>query len=212
MKILELPPDLPPDRLQELLNDRIRDINAAIALFVENPATAEFDAGLHRILNVADPQKDLDAVNLRTLRKGAPAAVETPVRGKSGLDAYVIVFDDPGAVFDGEAWPPYTVGAKRIGVIEAVSVSADSPASSGDLKINATVRRPKVHEDDAEPAEEDVLTESLVLPQGHYGPLFSDKIKFTDLLLQGARLKPTIVSGSAAGLVTIEIHVKRRAG
>ncbi len=212
MKILELPPNLPPDRLQELLNDRIREINSLLDTFVESPATAEFDAGLHRILNVADPQKDLDAVNLRTLRKGAPAATETPARAaKSGLDAYVIVFDDPGAVFDGEPFPPYTVGARRVGVIEAVSVSADSPPSAGDLKINATVRRPKVHEDDSEPIEEDVLTESLVLPQGHYGPLFSDKIKFTDMLLKGARLKPTIVNGAAAGLVTIEIHVRRRA-
>ena len=67
--ILELPPGLTMEQLQALLNDRIRDLNFTLSDVVESPALENVDIGTHRVINLADPSNDLDAVNLRTLKK-----------------------------------------------------------------------------------------------------------------------------------------------
>ena len=47
-QILELPPGQTNDQLQILLNDRIRDLNSALGVFVQNPALGDVDLGTKR--------------------------------------------------------------------------------------------------------------------------------------------------------------------
>src|ERR1043165_6098794 len=110
-QVLELPPNLSPAALQTLLNDRIRDLNRLLQGVAFNPAVTDLDMAQFRIVNLADPTDDLDAVNLRTLRRtaGGAAATETPA-SSGGLDAYTIVFVIPGFPGPDEAVPAFVVG------------------------------------------------------------------------------------------------------
>lgn len=96
--ILELPPSLTLDQFQQLYNDRLRDLNAALVDVVETPSERDVDLGTHRVVNVADPKDDLDAVNLRTLKRAnQPAAQES----KATSQTVSIVTDDNGVTEEG---------------------------------------------------------------------------------------------------------------
>lgn len=60
------------------VNDRLRQLNNwLVQAFVENPALADVSLGNNRITDLADPTNDLDAVNLRTLKKQQPVSSVT---------------------------------------------------------------------------------------------------------------------------------------
>lgn len=63
-----------------LINDRIRDLGEDLKIVVTNPSLVSVDLGGNQINNLADPSSDLDAVNLRTLKRipAADAILQTP--------------------------------------------------------------------------------------------------------------------------------------
>ena len=132
--ILELPPGLTLDQLQDLVNDRIRDINTALGLAVENPVGEDLDIGTKRIVNLADPKNDLDGVNLRTLqRRRAPDGTTTVI---SSREHYGIVFSSIGAITTGDLTAAYPVAKDRTGTPYAVYACAtDVPVSDCKLQV-----------------------------------------------------------------------------
>src|SRR5262245_55629275 len=98
-EIEELPPNLTPAQTVELVNDRIRQINAALRGVQQNPGVTAADIGLFRIVNLADPKDDLDGVNLRTLKRWRPIeAQQIPTAAGRGLDGYCITFVKDGTL------------------------------------------------------------------------------------------------------------------
>lgn len=67
----ELPVNLASVKdLTAAMNDRIRQTNNWLQTeYVHNAALSDVDLGSNRITNLADPTDDLDAVNLRTVKK-----------------------------------------------------------------------------------------------------------------------------------------------
>lgn len=65
--------------------------------YLTNPATVEQDMGTQRIINLADPQNDLDAVNLRSLKKyqQQPGGA-APVSGGPGIITFGFDSDSTG--------------------------------------------------------------------------------------------------------------------
>lgn len=85
--IPSIPTGLSGDQLVAAINDRL--IQIATLLPASGAETADLDMGQHRIINLADPQKPQDAVNLRTLRKNIPATSSTS--GKSTTITQAVV-------------------------------------------------------------------------------------------------------------------------
>lgn len=100
---LELPPGVSPERLVELLNDRLRRIERAIAGPIV--LSADLDAAGHRIRNLGDPRHFLDALSQaaadrRYERKGAVESV-TETAGDtvaSAAPAQALILAVPGTL------------------------------------------------------------------------------------------------------------------
>ncbi len=76
-QLLEIPPGLSPQQFMTLLSDRVRDLNVLLKRLETNPAVLDLAMANFRITGLADPTDDLDAVNLRTLRKMGATATQT---------------------------------------------------------------------------------------------------------------------------------------
>jgi hypothetical protein len=215
-QLAELPPNLTLAQLQALLNDRIRDVNDILTGAVSNPAEADVDMAAHRITNLADPRDDLDAVTLRTLKRFSPAA--PAVQAVPGdADYYAIVFDEDGALVDGETIPAYAVMTNRTGnPFECCLYSR--VAAPGDVEINFGVLVPNSH--GTVPVEQllmqhskDFSAANLVLKAGQTGPVFftpSISLIFgVASFPRGTIIYPKIISGSSATICTMEVGVKR---
>lgn len=80
------------------MNERIRALNSFLqSNFVQNPAIAAADLANFPINNLADPQADQDAVNLRTLKKYAsPSTAAQPVAAARGIITFGLDDDSTG--------------------------------------------------------------------------------------------------------------------
>ncbi len=80
------------------INQRIRDIQTTLQGYLQNPSTVVQDMGTQRIINMADPQDDLDAVNLRYLRKfqQAPNAPVVQPAAEVGIITFGVDDDSTG--------------------------------------------------------------------------------------------------------------------
>lgn len=225
----ELPPNLTLAQLQELINDRIRQLNLDLSDTVESPASATFDMGNNRIVALADPQGDLDAVNLRTLKRFPPGAgAALPAATAAGVQAYAMVFDKDAALVDGETIPAYIVAKDRDGGPQEASLYSRIAAPS-DVSINFGVILPVLPikiipllVNKRPDNNGNINPLDLLLPAGQMGPVF-----FVDggpvtaggaAIVRGFGVKsfphgtvvfPTITAGSSATMCTMEVMVRR---
>lgn len=82
--LLDLPPNITTTaQLATLLEDRIRDLNQILAVLVSTPSDGDVDLGANRIVNLGDPQTDLDGVNFRTLKRFQPTTAAAPATPSS---------------------------------------------------------------------------------------------------------------------------------
>lgn len=201
MKLLaELPPNLTLAQLQALLNDRIRDVNDILTGAVSNPSEADVDLGAHRIVNLADPRDDLDAVTFRMLKRFGAGSSSAQVID-AGKDAYAIVFCKDGVLSVPELTPAYIVGKDRTGVIEEVGLYATVAPTTDVLQMNATVTRVAT--------VSTVLTADIIFPIAGIVPVYSTAIHFTSPLKHGDVVQPTIITGGQAELATMIVVVRR---
>jgi hypothetical protein len=200
--ILEIPALPAPTiaQLVGLLNDRIRDLNTLVAALQSNPATAILDMGTNRIINVADPKNDLDAVNLRTLKHPKTAAIGQQQQ-TGGLDSYAIVFSNNGNLSNGAQAPGYPVQTARIGNIIAVGVMAIQ-APTSNYSGNVQVQLPGG-------IITSVLSTNIILPAGQLGPVYSMAIAYAPRMPQGTRVTVLNTLGGNAGGLTLIAVVKR---
>lgn len=204
--VLEIPGNTTQAQLLDMVNDRIRDLNAILATLVPNPATDDVDLGKNRIINLADPKNDLDAVNLRTLKHSAgSAATQTTPTIKavtSGLDSYCIVFSKDGTVHDGDQAPGYAVTLERKGMPVAIWVMSIQPPVT-DFNGNAQIdigdgNGPK-----------SILATDIVLPATKLGPVIVRKLAYAPIMPEGSRVTILIDKGGLAGGFTMGVVVKR---
>jgi hypothetical protein len=128
-KPTEVPQNLDLQQLTTSLNGRIRDIAAALTNeVVSEPQTMDHDAGAKRITNLADPTQDLDAVNLRTLKKGVPPGAAAAPEPKERVVTIGLDDDSTGMNLVGKYGVLPWKLAPRLGYISAVTLpgSADS--------------------------------------------------------------------------------------
>ena len=100
---LELPPGISPERLVELLNDRLRRIERAISGPIV--LSADMDAAGYRIRNLGDPRHFLDALSQaaadrRYERRGAveSTTVEAGDTVAAGAQAQALILSVPGTL------------------------------------------------------------------------------------------------------------------
>lgn len=198
---LELPPGLTTfEALVTALNERYRQLAEFFKEFWHNPGTSDYSMGNHRIIQVADPNDDLDVVNLRTLRKFGPQETEQAKQ----LDAYTIVFASPAALVDDEDVDAFVVGKDRSGAPEECWLYSRT-AAPGDVSINFGIQTnppsgPIVN----------LLTTDLTLPSGTKGPVFATSGFKAPSFPRRTVVYPIIVSGSSATLCSMGIVVKRK--
>lgn len=189
-EILELPPVLTVTQFQALVNDRIRDLNILLRGVAFNPAVTDLDMANFRIVSLADPTDDLDAVNLRTLRRqgGGSTAVATPAATTSSTGAYTIVFNVPGFLGPDEQIPAYVVGLDREGSAAESWIYALGSPSPADFTYQITQNGASI------------LAAPATLSVGSNGPnfvtAFTGKIKFK----HGDVIELVPVSGTASGI------------
>ena len=206
--ILELPPNLDLEQLHTLVNDRFRDINAALAILVSNPAEPDtnIDLGANRIINLADPAGDLDAVNLRTLKRGATTAAKiqpvAPVKAApvSGLDFYTIVFTKDGIVADGDTAPSFVVDAGREGIVAHGWFFAKGPPQN-DANFNMTVTVGAV--------VNTVFTADAVILANATVPTFATNLKFKARMVKGNIVDLKVGAAGSASSFTAGLVVHR---
>ncbi len=187
-QVLEIPPGLTPAQFQLIVSDRIRDLNLLLKGVAFNPGLIDLSMGSFRITNLADPTDDLDAVNLRTLRRGASAPVAQATTASSGLDAYTIVFNVPGFLGPDELIPAFVVGRDRVGRPAEAWVYALGPPASVGAAFNVTKNGVNL------------LASDLALPVGANGPAFSTSIVGGVAFAHGDVIALVPESGSASGI------------
>lgn len=201
-QLLELPPNLTAAQFQQLVADRIRDLNLLIQQFAINPGVVDLSMGSFRITNLADPTDDLDAVNLRTLRRGAAGTVTTPVTSSGAGGAYAIVSEFSTTLGDGDVAPAYVVGMDRVGSPEETWIYAES-APLTPCAINWQVQL------GGSGAFQTLLSADLVLPAGSLGPVFSTALALRGVFPHGTVVKMVATTGGAAGGVSMAVVIKR---
>lgn len=203
-QLLELPPGLTTAQAIALIGDRIRDLNLLIQQFAINPGVVDLSMGSFRITNLADPTDDLDAVNLRTLRRGAGAPVSTTstTTAAASSGAYTIVTEGATTLGDGDVAPAYIVGADRIAAPEEAWFYAES-APLVDAAINWQVQLGGTG------AFAALLASDLVLPAGSLGPVFSTDFSLRATFPHGTVVKMVVTTGGSAGLASAGVVMKR---
>lgn len=194
-----LPAGLTPEELVTAMNRRIYELNAILKGAAENPATKDLAMAYKRIVALGDPQDDLDAVNLRYLRRFAGSGSQEQQSQQAPVAAsgfYTIVLSKDGFVSDEELTPYFTVNDGRIGKPYSVSVTCVDPPSIGDLTINVQV------------GGQDVLAEVLTLSQGSTGPVRTSELAYTGTIPDLTNVQGVILTGGGAGRVTIEMVVR----
>lgn len=118
---ITIPTDLPggiatPAALATKINDRFRQLRGLLATFWRNPATSNYSMGgpgqPYQINNLADPVADLDAVNLRTLRRFGSKQQAAPAATSFN---YAIVFSNSSLLTAGAPVAAYRVGTGKAG-------------------------------------------------------------------------------------------------
>jgi hypothetical protein len=197
-QVLELPPNQTLQQLQTLLNDRLRDLNLILNGLMSNPATADLDMANFQIHNLADPSGDLDAVNLRTLKRGAAEAATAPVAApaSSGGGAYAIVFNVGGFLGPDEQVPAYIVGRDRTGTAAEAWVYALGAPSLQDFTFQLTKNGTNI------------LASAATLPVGSMGPVFFTAFSGGVALEHGDVMELVPLGGSAGG-ISVGLVVER---
>lgn len=196
--------DIPPDetrsvaQLGDLINDRIRQVNAALTKYVANPAQGDVDLAQFQIHNLADPKDDLDAVNLRTLKRGGSQAIDQQVTATgSGIEQPTIYFEFDSAPFDGEESPFAIIMDNRAGFTPtAVSLSAVGSPTSASCQINLTID------------EVDMLADNLGLPVGEQGAVFTSSFAKPGSLTKGTKIKAVVIVAGGATQITIGLSLR----
>lgn len=196
---LELPngiTDFPT--LVTALNDRYRQLDAFLKEFWHTPGLLDYSMGNHRIIQLSDPNDDLDGVNLRTLKKFGPGEPPPP---PDVIVARTAVFDKGSALVDGEDIPAYVVGKDIEGSPTQAWIysRADAP---GDVEINFGVLVGGIG------TEKILLTHNLILPSGSKGPVFSAQIKVPQLPVRSV-LYPLIIAGQSATMCSMGVVIRR---
>ena len=195
LAISELPPGLTLAQLQNLMNDRIQEINLALGKVVQAPAIADVDLGTKRAINMADPTDDLDGVNLRTLKKFGGAGTTEQVQGAGG-DFPTIYFAFDGLPFDGESSPFAIIMANRAGFLPvSVSLSVVGPGNDV-VAANLLI------------AGVPMLRNDLQLDAGAQGPVFSNAFALPGSLLLGTLIQGVITQASGSSQVTIGLAIQ----
>lgn len=196
VEILEIPAGATPAQLTDLMNDRIRSINALVKGYLQNPAIGAADLGQFQIINLADPKNDLDGVNLRTLRKFGGTGSTQQETGGSG-ERPTIYFTLDGLVFDGEVSPYAIILANRVGFsLTAVGLSAVGAPTSEPLSINLQIGGTNLLGTDAQ------------LPVGQNGPVIVKNFLNPPQLALGTLIQAIINSGGGATQVTIALSLQ----
>lgn len=206
-EILELPPNLTPAQFQTLVNDRIRDLNILLRGVAYNPALTDLAMANFRITGLADPTDDLDAVNLRTLRRqGVPATQQQAVAATtaSGTGAYTIVSESNGPLNDGDIALAYVVGLDRVGTPEEVWLYSETPPTT-DCAINWQVQI------SGGGPFANLLSADLVLPGGHNGPVFSTAFALHGPFPRATVIKVVATTGGQATKASMGLTIKKSA-
>lgn len=202
--ILEIDPGITTvPGLISVINDRVRDLGEDLKILVANPATSDVDLGNFQIHNLGDPSNDLDAVNLRTLRK-QPTGDATQQATVSGLDAYTVVFTKDGFPTDGEAAPSFTVDKAREGTALRAWFRCKGPPTS-DATFNFKVTEPKGVEADAKT----VLSADVVIPAGSVRTIFSEKILYKKRMITDSVVDIVIVVAGGCSMLSAGLIVGR---
>ena len=206
VEIVEIPVVDDLGALVQVLNERFRDLGIQMRGLVSNPARADVDLGTKRIANLADPSQDLDAVNLRTLKRLKPGTtVQNITEGGATVTPrtyFAVIFTKDGFVADGEYTPYYTVFDERKATPIAVVLSASVAPPAAPLKVNWRVTKP------GELAG-DLLTLPLELAVGESGPLFQRTLALTEELPEGTTIDMLVIAGGDAEKVTGQILFRR---
>lgn len=196
-QVLNIPSGASGAQLVELLNDRIDQTNLAFSKFVQNPALGAQDMAQAKILNLADPKDDLDAVNLRTLKKFGAVATDTGTGKGSGIEKPTIYFTFDGVPFDGEESPYAPILSNRDGFTPTeVAVSCVGPPTSTDAEINLTI------------AGLPMLAVNLVLPKGSQGPVFATAFALGGGLPKGTLIQAVVAIAGGATQMTIALALR----
>jgi hypothetical protein len=191
LEIQELPPGAVTT---DLINDRIRSLNAALAQYVQNPARGPVDLAQFQIINLADPKNDLDGVNLRTLKKfGGTGTVEQVTGTGSGSGPYALIFAFDGFPADGEISPTATINQQRDGRAPVVVSFTCTTGGASDVKGNLVLDGVNL------------LSEDIVIPAGQLGPVYSQKFSLSSALKIGQGLRAIITAAGSCGQPTLEL-------
>lgn len=202
-QILEIPPGLNPAQFMALISDRIKDLNVLIKGLECNPSVVDLAMANFRITGLADPTDDLDAVNLRTLRRqGVPAAATTtPTATTSTGGAYTIVSDTADTLVDGDLAPAYVVGSDRIGTPEETWIYAQH-APTSNCAVNWYVQLGGVG------AFQKLLSSDIVLPAGSKGPIFSAALALRVQFPRETVVEMQATTGGGASGVSMGVVMK----
>lgn len=202
-QILELPPGLTPAQFQTLVSDRIKDLNLLLRGVEFNPSVTDLDMGSFRITNLADPIEDLDGVNLRTLRRFGGTTTEAPAVTATGLDAYAMVFDNPGILADGSVSTAYVVGLMRTGTpVEAWFYLQGVGRSNSSINFQVQLGGvgPFVR----------LLASDLTISAGSLGPVFTSSFALNSNFPHGTVVEAVGTIGGFASGVSMGVVMKRR--
>jgi len=138
-----LPPGVSPERLVELLNDRLRRIERAVSGPIV--LSADMDAAGHRIRNLGDAQDFLDALNQavadRRYQRRAAAGTVTQVAGGAvvaGAQPQALILSVPGTLsIRSDAAP--LVSLPEAKTPTAVVALLKQPPSGADLTCEVSV-------------------------------------------------------------------------
>lgn len=201
-QILAIPGTPQGAQLVALVNDRIDEINLAFAKFCQNPALGDLDLAQSKITDLADPKDDLDAVNLRTLKKFGAVPVDQGTGKGSGIEQPTIYFTFDGLPFDGEESPFAIIMANRDGFTPtAVSASAVGAPTSTDCEVAVEVLG-----SDLVPVE--LLRSNLVIPRTGHGPVFTSSFARGGSFKKGTLLRATIVVAAGATQITVGVAIR----
>ncbi len=200
--ILDLPPGISHEQLLTIVNDRLRDIQGNFQVLVENPSSEDVDLGAHKITNLADPRNDMDAVNLRTLKRTG-IVEEQPIKKVSG-SVYTAVFTLDGFLETLMSAPSFGVDIGNEGVpLRAWAHCKGAPTA--DASFNFTVILPGKTTADAIT----ILTADIVIPSGSTEMAFSTGLRFRSRMAKKSLIDIVVVEAGGGSGFTAGLMVQR---